>query len=322
MLSVQYHPTYANIPSSTRTIPEWPFVALPHVDLTTQALVTEALMNITRTMAIAVQGQYTRFIPPANNWGIEQMLTSLGLVDPVTNQCVDASDLYNVISCPQGMFKLSRAEVANGCAAAGLTRPFSPSAPAGYNGTTTVCICKPCRQVPASQVVLSVALAGSAAATPAAAANSTGCTKLTQCGAFVQQNVVTVSVYDAYGSYLRGLLGLPLVASVSVAARSPADVQAGAAYSYTNATVVNATATYGVWQLSLPVSAAGYYQISVLVNGAELSVSPTVISVAVPSCPGVQARTRGDGRFPCILSQKPLQRPGGEDLRRNALSFL
>jgi diguanylate cyclase (GGDEF)-like protein/PAS domain S-box-containing protein len=80
--------------SSTRLYPEWPVIALPHVDVRSRSLVMAALLALDPEDPVARQAQIAGFIPPADYWPVERAMQGLRLPPFDTLQAYTLADVW------------------------------------------------------------------------------------------------------------------------------------------------------------------------------------------------------------------------------------
>lgn len=120
---------------------QWNLASLPSVPVTLAQQVQSALYAITPDSWEAKYGSYVRWQQTLSYAPLVDMLQRLGVMvdDGAGNlRCQTASELYDLVVCPAGSFKKSKADFDTGCADAGLDCTVK-----GKNHSTS-CICKPC----------------------------------------------------------------------------------------------------------------------------------------------------------------------------------
>eukprot|EP00281_Chroomonas_sp_CCMP1168_P019235 CAMPEP_0206225022 /NCGR_PEP_ID=MMETSP0047_2-20121206/7333_1 /ASSEMBLY_ACC=CAM_ASM_000192 /TAXON_ID=195065 /ORGANISM="Chroomonas mesostigmatica_cf, Strain CCMP1168" /LENGTH=693 /DNA_ID=CAMNT_0053648009 /DNA_START=65 /DNA_END=2143 /DNA_ORIENTATION=+ len=175
---------------STDLYPEWNLGALPTVDWKVVLEVQRALQALNSTSAAAQAGKYLSWQPSLSYLPLRDMQRTLGLLFDNENgkrACRRSSELYDLISCPEGHFKSSQAEVAKGCADAGLP------CPAGLQ-----CVCRPCVRAEKVEIIPfnSTALKGLESTESRLVRNALRCGKMQVCGSFQQREELTVMLKD------------------------------------------------------------------------------------------------------------------------------
>ena len=268
---------YPSSLNATTYGPEISFYAMPWSDPLLLAPIQKALMSLNQTTCPGCTispaqsaSPYSRWTTPYDLSVMEISFLTTGVLNG-TSQCLSTSpnSLDNAIStlvCPPGYYRLSRAAIANSCNASGLTCP----------SWAVACLCKPCAPVPPLPMVVTVAVGGSSGG---GVGTSAPCSKLVTCAQMRQLDAVTITVADAYGPQLRGLLGI--ATPQAIAFRYSLDPSSRSAPS-TMSLVAPASAdgTVGaVWQATLPSPQLGFWLLTVLADGVAVDISPTVLQV-------------------------------------------
>ncbi|GAB5369582.1 hypothetical protein AAMO2058_001417600 [Amorphochlora amoebiformis] len=126
---------------STFLFPERAFYSVHEEtkDTRLEAMMIYHLLNMTSSHPAAVSGDYTGWTTPVSYYPTHLMQDTLGysFQDGPNRRCYAASgnpDPYASLTCPEGSFRLSSAEIATACSKKGI------SCPPGY-----FCVCSPCR---------------------------------------------------------------------------------------------------------------------------------------------------------------------------------
>jgi hypothetical protein len=123
---------------STHLYPGMPMTMHSNVPFLIQRLVSEALLSLEANSTAARQGSYTGWRPAANYFELIDVLEASGVLPEGGHVCVDTSDVYNIVTCPDQYIPRSRAGIEEECRAYGFTCPESD------NITTYQCLCHPC----------------------------------------------------------------------------------------------------------------------------------------------------------------------------------
>ena len=274
---------YPSSLNATTYGPDMSFYAMPWSDPSLLAPIQKALMSLNRTTcpgctisAAQSSSPYSRWTTPYDLGVTEGTFITTGVLNG-TGSCVSTSpySLDNAIStlvCPPGFFRLSRAAIANSCNASGLTCP----------SWALACLCKPCAPVPPQPLVITITTGryvDSSNGESDGSVTSAPCSKLVTCAQIRQQDEVTITVADAYGPQLRGLLDIATPQAISFRySLDPSSRSAPSSMALVTPALADGTVG-AVWQGILPSPQLGFWLLTVLADGVAVRGSPTVLQV-------------------------------------------
>lgn len=120
---------------STPLYPNSVLSTLDTTPFTYRRAVAQALFDIGSSDGLAQDAFFYGFTPLGAYTQVRTLMASLGLLDNNT-QCRTIDDLYDVVQCPPGSYKLSSLKLDTRCAS------LNVSCPSGYQ-----CVCTPCEKV-------------------------------------------------------------------------------------------------------------------------------------------------------------------------------
>jgi hypothetical protein len=208
---------------------------------------------------------------------------TLGLMklDPVKRRwrCVRAEETWDGISCPAGMFKLSRTEVASGCKDQGQTCD-----PDRYS----TCLCRPCKranevdilpmdevdaaqrrtQLLNSSALYDTSLVLDLGPLRRQSSVSAGCSKMSLCGKIRQKQTLILKLVD---NKLREKMAVTWTLRERTEARSGSGQALDGAFD-------------SKYMLSLTSKYTGVHILQILLDGVEVPSSPVLIEVVAADC--------------------------------------
>ena len=210
---------------------------------------------------------------------------------PVTNSSF--LNVYNAITCPAGKIRMTAAEVAANCANLNVSCPWP-----GVS-VTIFCICKPCKAVPADEIVVTAAPASTVANVTAEGELPT-CRKVTLCATNTQLDPMVITVNDMYGAQIRSVLGLAAITTVEYLYQDTVNGVSGAFLIAATITGVMPT-----WQFMVPTTSLGFHLLLIRVNGKLYAESPLLLETVAPTCSGLFVASAA-GLCVCPASSVPL----------------
>ena len=208
---------------------------------------------------------------------------------PVTNSSF--LNVYNAITCPVGTVRMTYPDVAGKCAELNVSCPWAGA----------LCICKPCKAVPADEIVVTAAPASKVANASSQGTLPT-CRKLTLCATNTQLDPLLITVHDAYGAQIRTILGLPAITTVEYLYQDTVYSSGGSSVFLPVAAVTGAMPT---WQFTLPTPNVGFHVLLIRVNGGVYAESPLLLETVAPTCAGLFVASAA-GLCVCPASSVPL----------------
>ena len=215
---------------------------------------------------------------------------------PVTNSSF--LNAYNYITCPTGKIRMTYPEVAANCKNLNVSCPWSGV------GSTVFCICKPCKAVPADEIVVTMSPA-SVVANVTAEGELPTCRKVTLCATNTQLDPIVVTVHDMYGAQIRSVLGLAAITTVEYQFQDTANSGSAAFISATSSSEDSHGSTIPTWRFTVPTPRIGIHLLLIRVNGKLYAESPLLLETVAPTCPGL-FKPSAAGQCVCPASSVPL----------------
>eukprot|EP00277_Geminigera_cryophila_P031941 CAMPEP_0173063384 /NCGR_PEP_ID=MMETSP1102-20130122/4355_1 /TAXON_ID=49646 /ORGANISM="Geminigera sp., Strain Caron Lab Isolate" /LENGTH=657 /DNA_ID=CAMNT_0013930183 /DNA_START=160 /DNA_END=2132 /DNA_ORIENTATION=+ len=227
------------------------------------------------TINILANAQIAAFQPALSYGPARDLFETLGLMtlDRTKRRwrCVRADEMWEGISCPEGMFKLSRSEVKSGCADQGQVCT-----------DTYTCLCRPCKRAKEVEIMPLEDTAQRAWALNASASSQDlrrqsssssyvgGCEKMEVCGKIRQKDVL---VYRLADNRLRGQMALTWKLREGAATREGV-----------GAAIEDAGAFNAKYSLSVSSTVVGVHILQIMFDGKQVPASPILLEVDPALC--------------------------------------
>jgi hypothetical protein len=199
---------------------------------------------------------------------------------------------YEGIVCPPGAYRLSREEVAAGCAARGVA-----CAAGGGPPPQPTCLCKPCRAADELEIrhAPPPPPAAAAAAGAAAAAAERVCGKMEVCATAQQGAAAALRVVDNRGRPAGAL-------NVTYRLRAPSPLAGAAAPESAGGGGGGGGAAAAAYAFAVATAERGVHVLEVFEGGRQLPNSPVLLAVVERDCGGAGAHRAADARGECACA--------------------
>ena len=248
-------------------------------------------------MYLLCNAQIAAYQPALSYGPARDLYQTLGLMhlDPGKRRwrCVRAEETWEGISCPPGMFKLSRKEVENGC------DDNNVDCPEGY-----MCLCQPCKRAKEVEIIPAKAKtaarrAGEVGATAAGANVSTGdwasfrradkrggCDKMSVCGTAKQNEVIEFALAD-------NKLRTPAM-ELTWSLREGSTVRQG-----TGKSIGDSAEFDSKYTMKIASKVVGVHVLEIMFDGVQVPASPVLIEVEAAECDDLAKKADADGVCQC-----------------------